>query len=172
MILGIFTFLLEILYFYIILKEFNINKNKDKLYLFISIGILICLSGIILNGSIFRYLFLPLSFWITIKILNKSNSISYLFTILIIFLFKFIIEISTIMLFNGINNILFMTFLFEIICLLFSIIISKYINYINKNILNLWNSSKSFYFRYLFLIVINIFILFIIYNLLKMKEVF
>lgn len=172
MILGIFTFLLEILYCYIILKEFDIIGKKKKIILFTSILAMIILSGIILNASIFRYLFLPISFFIIIKLLNNKNSVSYSVIIVTSFLIKLIVEYLTILIFKDFLNFMYINIIFEVLLFLIAIVISKFMKNIKNLVFKLWNGSKKFYFRYLFLIVTNIFILFTIYNLIKMKEVF
>ena len=172
MVLSIIILLLETLYCYIILKEFDILGKKNKIILFVSILAIIMLSGIVLNGSIFRYLFLPISFFIVIKLLNNRNSISFSCIILIALFIKYLIEfISVILLINNLD-IYTISFIFEFISITFSLLFAKYVKNIKKIILKLWNSSKKFYIRYIFLICINIFILFIIHNLIQMKEVF
>lgn len=172
MIISILVFALEILYFYIIFKNFNINDKIKRIILFISIGFIIVLSGIILNSSIFRYIFLPIAFWTIIKILNKENRIAYSITIVLILFIKFMIEFVTVIIFMNKIDIMYISIIFEVFSVIFAIFIKKYIKIINKKLLKLWDGSKNFYIRYSFLIVINIFILFTIYNLIKMKEVF
>lgn len=171
MIIAITILLLETLYCYIIFKEFDIIGKNKKMILFISILAIIVVSGLIFNTSIFRYLFLPISYWILIKILNTKNKIYNFAIILTILFFKFIIEYIVMLLLYNRINVVFINFIFEFISIIFALTISTKIKSIQNSISKLWNNSKAFYFRYTFLTLINVFILFLIYNLIKLKEV-
>lgn len=169
MILNILILLLEIIFYYIILIK--VINNRHKLLLFIGIGFSIVFSGLIFGSSIFRYFALPLFIYIILKLLYKKTSISSFFIITLILFYKFLIEFCVVMPLFGRINYTFIVFIFEFILIITAIIFSKYINKINEKILDLWNGVHEFYFRYLFLITFNSFILFTIYNLMKIKEV-
>lgn len=169
MFINILILLLEILFCYIILIK--VINNRHKLLLFIGIGFSIVISGLIFGNSIFRYFALPVLVYIILKLLYKETSISSFFIITLILFYKFLIEFCVVMLLYGKIDYIYIVFIFETILIITAIIFSKYINKINETISKLWNGIHEFYFRYLFLITFCSFILFTIYNLMKIKEV-
>lgn len=169
MFINILILLLEILFCYIILIK--VINNRHKLLLFIGIGFSIVISGLVFGDSIFRYFALPVLIYIVLKLLYKRTSVSSFFTITIILFYKLIVEFIFMGLLLKIFPPVFITFIFEIILIISAIIFSKYVRKINLIIQKKWKGIHEFYFRYLFLITYNIFILFCIYNLIKIKEV-
>ena len=172
MIINLFTLTSEILYLYFLLKQTIIIKSKkQKILLICGICFSIMCSGAIFESTIFKYLLLTLFLYLSLKLVDRHTSISVLFTITFILLYKFIIEILTVFSLYEILDVNIIIIIFEILLLICSIIFSKIINKLNYKISLLWNGIKKFYIRYLFLIVYNIFILFTIYNLIKISEV-
>lgn len=169
MILNILILLLEIIFYYIILIK--VINNRHKLLLFIGIGFSIVFSGLIFGSSIFRYFALPLFIYIILKLLYKKTSISSFFTITIILFYKLIIEFIFMELLLKIVSPIIITFIFEFVLIISALLFSKYVRKINILIQRKWKGIHDFYFRYLFLTTYNIFILFCIYNLIKIKEV-
>ncbi len=169
MILNILILLLEIIFYYIILIK--VINNRHKLLLLIGIGFSIVFSGLIFGSSIFRYFALPLFIYIILKLLYKKTSISSFFTITIILFYKLIIEFIFMELLLKIVSPIIITFIFEFVLIISALLFSKYVRKINILIQRKWKGIHDFYFRYLFLTTYNIFILFCIYNLIKIKEV-
>lgn len=169
MILSILILLLETIFCYIFLIK--VINNRHKLLLFIGIGFSIVLTGLIFGNSIFRYFALPVLIYIILKLLYKETSISAFFIITLILFYKFLVEFCVVMLLYKIIDMNIIIFIFDFILIITAIILSKYVNKFNEIIFKLWNGVHEFYFRYLLLIAFNSFILFTIYNLIKIKEV-
>ena len=169
MILNILILLLEIIFCYIILIK--VINNRHKLLLFIGIGFSIVISGLIFSDSIFRYFALPVLIYIVLKLLYKRISISSFFTLTIILFYKLIMEFIFMVFLLKTFSPIIITFIFEFILIISALVFSKYVRKVNIRIQKMWNGIHEFYFRYLFLITYNIFILFCIYSLIKMKEV-
>lgn len=169
MFVNILILILEIIYYYVILIK--VIKNRHKLLLFIGIGLSIVLTGLIFGSSIFRYFALPLLIYIILKLLYKRTCISIFFTITIILLYKLTIEFIFMKLLLEIFSPIIITFIFEFLLIISALLFSRYIRKFNILIQKKWKGIHDFYFRYLFLTTYNIFILFCIYNLIKMKEV-
>lgn len=169
MIINIFTLLLEIIYCFLPLQQFVNSKKK----LFLLVGIVLCImfSGAIFEGIIFRYFMLPILMYSIVKILNKDNRISLFIIITILLFFKLLLEFIFVFLLDNYISFNFIVIIFEIISFICSLMFTKYVKVLNEKILKLWNGIHEFYFRYLFLMTYNTFILFCIYNLIKMKEV-
>ena len=97
MILNLFTLTSEILYLYFLLKEtILIKSKKQKIFLICGICFSIMCSGAIFESTIFKYLLLTLFLYLSLKLVDRHTSISVLFTITFILLYKFIIEILTV----------------------------------------------------------------------------
>lgn len=175
--LTIFILLIEALFFYIPLKEIkDIKTRKDKIKLYLLILLSNIISTMVFGTSIFRYIlcFIIIYFFIKILKLNyyKENTLYDFFIIPTLFLLKMIIEyIVFFAIFNLVNYTVFVIVL-ETFCILFAFIFKNKLKIIYNKIKESWNGTKKFYYRYLFLIVFNTIIIFLIYNLIKIKEVF
>lgn len=172
-IFNIFILLVEALYFYIPLKEIKeIKSNKNKLLLYFGILSSNIISVLIFGSSIFRYILLFLFHFIIISLIQKKMKFLDFYICPILFFIKIIIEfVIFLLLFNKIDYILF-TFILEIISILSTVIFNKkYIN-LYKIIDNKWSSANKFYARYMILITFVSLILFLLFNLIKIKEVF
>ena len=157
--------IVETYFFYIPLKEIKEIKNKkDKIILFIGIFLANIISTLIFNSSIFRYILYPILIFIVLKIINNETRIYDFFVIscLIAFLFNN----------NLLNLYVIFVFIMEFISIFFAIIMKNILKVMYNKISNYWDCNKKFYLRYFMLITFNSLILFFIYNLIKIKEVF
>lgn len=164
--------LVEALFLLIPLIKVKDIKSKNKiLILYLGIFISIIVGSLLLDRSIFKYFAMPLLIFCIMKILIKDTMFHDFFFVMTEFLFKIILEyICYLIFFNWLDYIYFVIIM-EIICLVSVVILNKFISKIYNNIFNKWNSRHKFYIRYILLIIFNCFILFLIYNLLIMKEV-
>lgn len=169
---NILVLLVEALYFYIPLKEIkHINFKRDKFKLYIGIFLSNIISTILFNNQIFRYTTYPILIYITIKIINKESRVYDFFIISFLMGFKFVLEfLISIMLINKLDM-LVIIFIFELTNILSVIILKNIIIKIYKLLCNKWNGYNTFYLRYILLIIFNLLIFFIIYNLIIIKEV-
>ena len=174
LVLTIFILFIEALFFYIPLKEIKeIKTKRNKLKLYLGIFLANIISTLIFNNSIFRYILYPVLIFTTLKIINKKSKIYDFFIISFLMAFKFIIEFLIVIFFY--NNLAKYYVIFVIImqfsCIFIINLIKNRLRYIYKRIKYYWNYNKKFYIRYFALITFNSFILFLIYNLIKMSEV-
>lgn len=167
--------IVETYFFYIPLKEIKeIQNKKDKIILFIGIFLANILSTLIFNSSIFRYILYPILIFIILKIINNETRIYDFFVISCLIGFKFLIECLIAFLFNNnlLNLYVIFVFIMEFISIFFAIIMKNILEVMYNKISNYWDCNKKFYLRYFMLITFNSLILFFIYNLIKIKEVF
>ena len=169
--LELFIFFMEILFCYIILLQFNIKDIKNKILLFIIILFTLLTGDIFLSSSIFKHLYYVIAFLIGLRILNKDTKLVYSVTITLIIFCKYIIEFLTVFMLLNKVNFNFIVIIFGILSVIFSIFTSKYIKNINAKFIKLWDKNNCFSFRYLCLISLNLFVIFILYNLMLIKEV-
>lgn len=169
--------IIETYFFYIPLKEIKeIQNKKDKVILFIGIFLANILSTLIFNKSIFRYILCFIIIYIFIKMFKldyiKNNTFYDFFVIPTLFLLKMILEFIIYLIFFKFVNYIFFVIVLETTCICFINIFKKYYKKIYKLIQENWNNEKRFYCRYSILIAFNTIIMFLIYNLIKIKEVF
>ena len=169
--------IVETYFFYIPLKEIKEIKNKkDKIILFIGIFLSNIISTIIFNTSIFRYILCFIIIYIFIKMFKldyiKNNTFYDFFVIPTLFLLKMILEFIIYLIFFKFVNYIFFVIILETTCICFINLFKKYYKKIYKLIQENWNNEKSFYCRYTILVTFNTIIMFLIYNLIKIKEVF
>ena len=175
LILTIFILFIEALFFYIPIRHIkSINNLKDKIKLYIGIFLANIISTLIFNTSIFRYILYPILIFLTLKIINKNNRVYDFFIITFLMALKFIIEFIIAMIFynNLVNLYVIFVIVMQTICISAAILLRKVINKIYKFIIKQWDYNKRFYLRYFVLISFNLFILFLIHNLIQIKEVF
>lgn len=174
--INILVLFIENFYFYIPINEIlRNNTTKEKIILYFKIFFLNILSTLIFKDSIFRYIFSFISMYLSIFYFSKENKnknkILEFFIIPILFFVKAILEyLVYILFFNMVDYILFVIIL-ETISLLVVILLKNNYLKIYYKIKGFWNGGKEFYFRYLILVIFNVFIIFLIFNLLKIKEV-
>lgn len=171
---NIIVILVETLYFYIPIMEIKKYKN-NKIWVYCVLIIAERLSYFIFKDSIFRYLFYCSFIYLLIFAFEKDkenkNKLFDFFIVPILFFVKAIIEyITYLIFFKYVNYIIFVSIL-ETLCILFAILLKGKFFEIYLKIKENWNSNKEFYCRFLFLIIFNSFILFLIFNLIKIKEV-
>ena len=175
-ILNILVLLVEALFFYIPLKEIKQVKDfKNKIKLYAGIFLSNIISTLIFGASIFRYMLPFLIIYLIIRNLNKNNktkNTAYDFFIIpLLFFIKMIIEyITFFFIFKLVNYIIFVIIL-EIFSILFVVLFKNLYIKVYNIIKDMWNNSSKFYCRYSILIIFNILILFLLYNLMKIKEV-
>lgn len=152
------------------MKKLDTNKNKLILYL----GILLAdiVSELIFKQGIFRFILYFIIIFFTLVLIKKKKIKFYDFFIAPIFLFiKAIIEY---LLYLSIFDILkyeYFVIILEAVSILFVVLFNNVFINIYKKIKKLWTGKNKFYFRYTILIIFNTSILFILYNLIKIKEV-
>jgi hypothetical protein len=168
---NILVYILETLFCYIILNSFLKNNNKKKIALFFLVMLILCLGDFLLNSSILKHIYYIVMFFILLKIFNAKTRIVYTVSITITLFAKYLIEFITVCLFFNKINFNILVIIFELLSIVFALWFGKNMGKINHKFLKWWNSSKSFYFRYLCLIGLNLFVLFILYNLMLIKEV-
>ena len=174
LVFNIFILLVEALFFYIPLKKIKeITNKKDKINLYLGIFISNIISTLIFKSSIFRYILYFILIYILLKIINHKTRLYDFFIISFLLGYKLLIEfILAILFYNNILNLyVFFVIIMQIICVIFSIIITKKLKLIYNKIIKFWDCNKKFYLRYFMLISFNSIILFFIYNLTKMSEV-
>ena len=171
-IFNIVIFLVETLYFSIPINKILKNENlKSKTLVYFKILIIDIISTTIFDKSIFRYLFSFIIMYLAIFDFKISNKIYDFFIIPILFFIKAILEyLVYVLIFNLVSYIIFVIIL-ELISILFIIYFSKIFVNIYNRLEKSWNGKKQFYCRYTMLIVFVSFIIFLIYNLIKIKEV-
>lgn len=173
--LTIFILFIEALFFYIPLKEIkNIKDRKNKVKLYLGIFSANIISTLIFNTSIFKYILYIIGIFFILKNIDNKTRTYDFFIISFLLGFKLLIEFLLVILFY--NNLLDLYIIFvlimESLCILLAFLIKNILKIIYNNIINYWDSNKKFYLRYLMLISFNSLILFFIYNLIKIKEVF
>lgn len=174
-ILNILVLLVEALFFYIPLKDIKKIKDfKNKFKLYIGIFLSNIISTLIFGTSIFRYILYILLIFILLKFINKKTRMYDFFIISFLLGFKLLIEFILAMIFysNLLNLYFIFLFIMEMLCIISAILIKNFLNQIYIFIIKHWNYNKKFYLRYSMLILFNSLILFFIYNLIKIKEVF
>ena len=171
-ILNIMVLLVEAFYFYLPINEIlNNNNNKDKSLLYFKILTLNILSTIIFKSSIFRYICSFIIMYIFIFYFKKENKFLNFFIIPILFFIKSIIEFIVYKIFFNLVEYYSFIIILEISSLLFIIFFKNIFLKIYYKIKEFWNGRKEFYCRYFILLIFNFFIIFLIFNLLKIKEV-
>lgn len=166
--LTIFILLIEAYFFYIPLKEIkDIKTRKNKVKIYIGIFLANIISTLIFGNSIFKYILYPLTVTIVLKLL-KLNAKFYDFFLFSIEMFiKTIIEyIIYLILFNCLNYFYFVIIL-EFISIITIFLLKDKIKYLYNKIQNLLESRFNFYCRYLLLILFNLLIIVLLYNLMQ-----
>lgn len=166
--LTIFILLIEALFFYIPLKEIkDVKTRKDKIKLYIGIFFSNIFSTLISGNSIFKYILYPLIVTIILKLL-KLNAKFYDFFLFSIEMFiKTIIEyIIFLILFYYLDYFYFVIIL-ETISIITIFLLKVKIKYLYNRIQNLLESRFNFYCRYSLLILFNLLIIILLYNLIQ-----
>lgn len=173
---DIFIIFIEALYFYIPINKIKQNKNnKEKIILYLNLIFSDIVSFITFKNSIFRYVMYFMGIYFSTFAFNKDtgnkNKLLDFFIAPILFFIKAIIEyIIYLCIFKFVNYTVFVLIL-ELLCILFAICFKNKIFNIYIKFKNRWNDDKEFYSRYLILLIFNVFVIFLIYNLIKIKEV-
>lgn len=173
MIASIIVMIIEVLFMSIpLLKIKDINFLKDKIKLFVLIFLSNIISTLFFNSLIFRYILYAILIFLSLKIVSKCIKFSDLFIIVIQMIIKTFLDfIIYFMFFNNLEYFYFLLIL-EIFTILSIHPTKNFIFNIYNNTFTMWNGNLKFYFRYLLLVLSNTLIIFLIYNLLKIKEVF
>lgn len=171
---NIIVILIEALYFYIPIIKIKKYKRK-RIWVYLVLIIAERLSYFIFKDSVFRYLFyfsfIYLSIFAFEKDKQNKNKLFDFFIVPILFFIKAIIEYITYLIFFKYVNYISFVLILETLCILFVLLLKRKFLNIYLKIKENWNSNKEFYCRFLFLIIFNSFILFLIFNLIKIKEV-
>ena len=173
MIVSILVMCIEVLFLaFPLYKIKEIVHLKEKIKLFCLIFISNIISTLLLNSSVFRYILYIVLIYLSLKLIKIKTKYYDLFVIIILLLFKILLDsLVYILLFNSLKYSVFLIIL-EIFTLLNIYPVTNIIKVIYNNMFELWNNRQKFYFRYILLILFNSLIILIIYNLLKIKEVF
>lgn len=164
--------LIENLFFFIGIKGCKpIQGAYKNLLLYLGI-ISIQVLSYPLTLNIFRYIFAIIGFQILMMLIYKDNCKVYdIFMISFFMLEKLAMEylIFGILLHGKVTNIS-MILVFTLLIVIQFILTSIHCNLYNLMV-RLWNDANKFYYRYIMIIMMNGFIIFIIHNLIKIKEV-
>lgn len=163
--------ILENLYFYLgVVSIKPLNGKIKNLFLFVGI-IAINYISIRFYLNIYRYIFsIALFYLLLFALYTKSTHIYDIFMISFYMLSKLIIEFTyfVIILRNKINDSnIFACF---IVLIIFQIILKDLHVKLYKLIIHGWRSRHRFYVKYGSLVLLNGLILFIIYNIIRIKE--
>lgn len=173
-IFNIIILLVEAFYFYLPLCEIKqVYKKKYKHILYFGILLINIISVLIFKSSIFRYVFNIVLLYILLKFITKEIHLFDLFFIIFVIGFKLLMEFIIVFPFiKFIDNyyILIISFM-EILSIIIIKLLKKFIKKLYNKITIDWNGRIRFYIRYLFIIISNFIIIFIIFNLIKIKEV-
>ena len=173
MIISIIVMIIEVLFISVpLMKIKEIYALKDKIKLFVLIFLSNIISTLFSNSSIFRYILYIFLILLSLKIVSKNIKFRDLFIIVIEMIIKTLLDfIIYLMYFNNLQYFYFLLIL-EFFTILSIYPSTNFIFNIYNNIFKMWNGNLKFYFRYLLLVLSNTLIIFLIYNLLKIKEVF
>lgn len=167
---NLFILIIETLFFIIpLIKIKEIKSKKKVLAIYFSIFIISIICDILLDKSIFKYLFLALLIFVSLKIIVKDTVYYDFFMIIIEMVLKTVIEYLCVICFYKIFSYNVFVILMELISLTLIILLNNFINKFYKITFKRWNGRHKFYFRYILLILFNSFIIFVIYNLILIR---
>lgn len=149
------------------IKKFDFKKSVI-LYIW-SLGLLV-LTDLTMNGIIYKYLSYVFIFYLYIMILDKKSQFYDIFIMPFLMAIKLITEFCIVMLLYERLDMSVITIIFEAVNILTVIglrgPICKFCNFIKDK----WKSEHTFYTRYTILVSVIFLFIFIIYNLVKIKE--
>lgn len=169
---NIIILFVEAMYFCIPINKILKNNTKNQcLNVYLKLLIIDLIDTLLFDKSIFRYIFSFIFMYLSIFGFKKNEKAYDFFIIPVLFFIKAILEyLVYLLVFNLVNYIIFVIIL-EIVSLLFITCTTHIITKIYNKIEKAWNGTKQFYCRYFILIVFVSSIAFLIYNLIKIKEV-
>lgn len=168
--MEIFILAIETLFF--TLPLIIIKEIKDKVLIaifYVSVLISSIVSDLTLNHSIFKYFLLAFLMHLSLRIVCDKVRFYDLFIIIMEMILKTIIEyICYLLIYNFVDYNIFVVAM-EIISILIVFLLAKYFKKFYKNTNKKWKGRHKFYFRYILLILLNSYIIFLIYNLILIR---